>query len=920
MKSSKTVLFGVLTALLVLALFQKSVIGRSAISRFDLLGKLDVLYDSSLDGSSITVPEDPSAALQAIPKEILIQESLRNGDSAIWNPLAGCGQSMVADPANTIWCPVDLLFSPQNQKLYNFGIVLKIAAGAIFSYLLFVRVGAAPWASSCAALGYALSAKSLNFVEMTTEAVPAVFLIFQFMNSERSCSRTFALASGLALCYLSIHPEIFFVAVISASFLWLFKTNEISDTKESLSTSFLNRFRELTKLGIMTIFLVAPLLFPFLEYLKNAQSYKYLDSSSQHLSLLELPFSFFLAKFPEALFPGIITILGLASGILLSFKKQKELLFLSIFWLLFACRPAGLNEILGKVPFSFLLPEYTFLTSLLMLCWLSALGLSYLNEANSSKPARKLFFLIASGLLAAAPYLLLCAKFKIPGLEINTGSKGLWINVLILFVTCLLLFRFKFSNEQAASGKFKLLFSFICCLLLPLTNFASMLTSAREELPERSFLKIPAPGREKLLSAMQTEAQYRSTACGLGLMPPNTGILYGLRDLRTSSPLNDRRYIKFMEALGAKLGYCNMIELPYSFNSLINLASVKYILSDSAIASKSTERQLSDISEAEKSQESYGRIMPGLRLMQANFQYNPDSAQIEAKLLFRVHEHLNNRYQLKLAVADLDTKALWQSNPQTISANLSERHLFQLHSLLPIANQDKRKMLVLLQIRDSWTGELVQADGSNFINKEAGIKLFEFETEKRQKISSPDKRFTLVEESPDLLRVYKNEEARPRCFLVHSLIQANSEQESLARISDKNFDSKRSCVIEGWQRESLAPGKAANQNNDRVGFLKDRNTEIEIESQSDSDAILVLNDLFYPGWQAEVDGQSQDIYRCNYLFRGVFLKAGKHLIQFKYAPLSFLSGLFLQFIAVAFALICLFKEKRKAVTGAGTSS
>ena len=49
-------------------------------------------------------------------------------------------------------------------------------------------------------------------------------------------------------------------------------------------------------------------------------------------------------------------------------------------------------------------------------------------------------------------------------------------------------------------------------------------------------------------------------------------------------------------------------------------------------------------------------------------------------------------------------------------------------------------------------------------------------------------------------------------------------------------------------------------------------------------ALLVVSDLHFPGWHASVDGDARDVYRVDYLFRGVALAAGEHTVRFWYAP------------------------------------
>ena len=60
----------------------------------------------------------------------------------------------------------------------------------------------------------------------------------------------------------------------------------------------------------------------------------------------------------------------------------------------------------------------------------------------------------------------------------------------------------------------------------------------------------------------------------------------------------------------------------------------------------------------------------------------------------------------------------------------------------------------------------------------------------------------------------------------------------------------------------------------------------------------MLNDLYFPGWRATIDGLAADIYLANYMFRAVRLSPGKHTIIFRYFPLSFYGGLGLALIGL----------------------
>jgi uncharacterized membrane protein YfhO len=64
------------------------------------------------------------------------------------------------------------------------------------------------------------------------------------------------------------------------------------------------------------------------------------------------------------------------------------------------------------------------------------------------------------------------------------------------------------------------------------------------------------------------------------------------------------------------------------------------------------------------------------------------------------------------------------------------------------------------------------------------------------------------------------------------------------------------------------------------------------------DALLVLSDTYYPGWKALVNGREQKIYRANYNFRAIPLKAGEYEVKFIYDPITFKIGMLISSITL----------------------
>jgi hypothetical protein len=65
-----------------------------------------------------------------------------------------------------------------------------------------------------------------------------------------------------------------------------------------------------------------------------------------------------------------------------------------------------------------------------------------------------------------------------------------------------------------------------------------------------------------------------------------------------------------------------------------------------------------------------------------------------------------------------------------------------------------------------------------------------------------------------------------------------------------------------------------------------RPDSVELVTTSATNGLLVLHDLYYPGWTAYVDGNSARIMPVALLFRGVLVPAGSHRVTFRFEPFS----------------------------------
>jgi uncharacterized membrane protein YfhO len=68
-------------------------------------------------------------------------------------------------------------------------------------------------------------------------------------------------------------------------------------------------------------------------------------------------------------------------------------------------------------------------------------------------------------------------------------------------------------------------------------------------------------------------------------------------------------------------------------------------------------------------------------------------------------------------------------------------------------------------------------------------------------------------------------------------------------------------------------------------------------------SILVLSQMYYPGWKARIDGRDAPVLRVDYAFIGAVLEPGVHDVRFFYSPNSFRIGGFLSGAALLTGLV-----------------
>ena len=155
--------------------------------------------------------------------------------------------------------------------------------------------------------------------------------------------------------------------------------------------------------------------------------------------------------------------------------------------------------------------------------------------------------------------------------------------------------------------------------------------------------------------------------------------------------------------------------------------------------------------------------------------------------------------------------------------------------------------------------------------------------------------------------IYLHElESKPRYFFVKDINLYNSQREDIDiynLIASSSFNPKENSLID-----------ISNLKNSELELIKnikyDLNATVNIEywspdeiilnTKSDSNQLLFLSEIYYPGWKTNLD---YDIIKINGIFRGLIIPSGDNRIIIKFEPKDIIIGKWLNIISIFIIII-----------------
>lgn len=178
------------------------------------------------------------------------------------------------------------------------------------------------------------------------------------------------------------------------------------------------------------------------------------------------------------------------------------------------------------------------------------------------------------------------------------------------------------------------------------------------------------------------------------------------------------------------------------------------------------------------------------------------------------------------------------------------------------------------------------SSGINFLNVKYVLADRSFDLGVR-----PSDRFGLISEGERYM-LFQNTEYLPRFFVVaKARVYTNDDElESALRNDSVDLSSEVAVRFDEAQLMNQTEFPCSTPENSHAYIRSYSANRIIIDVDTTCGGFLSSSEVYYPGWQATVDGKKTSVLLSNYAFRAISIAKGKHTVEYFYRPTIFWIG------------------------------
>lgn len=909
-----------LLTLFCLIVFYKTVFLGQQISRIFEIANIDYLFRQAL---AVPIKYDQHCMFAKVCAYLLIGTTWREGIMPFWNPYIGCGAPFMAELQSVVLSPWTLFYVLwPSLQMHSYLLVAQQVLGAIGMFLAARALGLSRFASVLAAVVHLCCAHQQWRLElqMNHSFYPLTVWCFVRLYQTKHFLWALAAGAGCAAQILSGDAQVSLLSITTVSVLFVLM-NLLGEARQE---AFFKRAIEggvwLSLAGINAICLASPVFLGFVEWVKigdlsKHHAYYAVGNPAPWQSLV------YTLMHPgyggSSLYAGCLT-LPLIVFSLLAIKQKRpfylSVLLTAIYAFMSASRTGPFPLLDSKLGLMGLSRFEGMEVFLVQIAFLMAFGLDELVRCKWT--VRNWVFLaaVASSIasLAIPPYLakigvnLEAFTFDFHSEGYGFQSQQWYFDLALVCAFWVLLVLVNSYRAKLKSIAVILLFVIPLCI-----NTSSEVFACKNALPSYPKFKYP---KTELLQFL-AEKKERIVPIGYNLLRPNNNVVYKISSMAWAGPLVPPRLHKFIIAAGGHADPFTKLFTPGPLNHLLDLASIRYILSFAPVRSLSEPYTF----ESPTAQLVKFKSEQRVRMDAAKLFYDSPKGEFGGYIDWYVQEGEGENFAFQIALFDSKTgRVYWTGGPfyvrQTERLKRDTRpktySRMPLDGIVPNHVPDSTDLCVGITVQQiPEMNELEPQSGGTLVSK----TMFKVADFRKQSLPlDAARRFKMVKEVPvSFVRVYENRKAMPTAYLVHKTVLKEKEDEVLAEVTNPAFDARSVAVIED---KNLPPLTGADKPSaaDEVTSVRTDNNTLSVDVKTDKPGFLVVTDQYFPGWHAVVDGAEVAIAHANYLFKGIPIGPGTHKIIFYFRPTFW--NLSLVLLALCFILntaAFIFQQKRR---------
>ncbi len=163
-------------------------------------------------------------------------------------------------------------------------------------------------------------------------------------------------------------------------------------------------------------------------------------------------------------------------------------------------------------------------------------------------------------------------------------------------------------------------------------------------------------------------------------------------------------------------------------------------------------------------------------------------------------------------------------------------------------------------------------------------------------LSVPSQIVAKGEDAEGPVNLHRLDDPRPFARLVYRTWIEPDDNAALGILSDPSYDARNTVMLAAKPDVNLLDTPPTDGHAEITAFAPE---SIAIHTGSSSAAILVVSSMYYPGWEATLDGQLTPILRADTAISAVVMPAGDHTVQLNYRPFSYQLGALISVLTLA---------------------